>query len=250
MTTKRGQAWSDQLMRLAVCVGDLEQCDDLWLLLTAAGLDEHSLEQARSGVERVLAHLPSLKEHRVVDLGCGVGRHLFWFDALSDAMLVGIDTSRPLVECARALVPEANIVQSDIAGIGEWGAFQLVCSFAHSFFLSDSLQDFSSNLRAIRGAMHDFGLLWLEQSEVQPGELRWQAAGLVITQATEEVSPAVLSHRFTVGDAKEITTYSVRVTSDEMAELAENAGFLLEFVDRVLDDGEWITCFALRAQKG
>ena len=244
--------WVHQLQLLSSLASNSLVRDDLWLLLTAAGLNELSLEQARAGVERVLAHTPAVDGWRIADLGCGVGRHLFWFDALSQAALIGIDASPVLVDAARRLVPASTVVSSDYSSVGEWGAFHTVCGFAHSLFFADSLEHFTANLRNIRGSLHDFGLLWIEQREVMPGELHWTVGDIKIVQTTT-ADGDLMRHRFTVPDggrSVELNTASVVVSPTMMADLAEEAGFVLESHEQVFDEGEWITCYGLRAQKG
>ena len=66
--------WSEVLDELNA--GLAEADEDLWYHLTAMGMTERSLDEAKDATDLLASHVPNLRDVRVADLGCGVGRHL------------------------------------------------------------------------------------------------------------------------------------------------------------------------------
>ncbi len=90
-------------------------------------------EEAVRAVALLAAHLPEAPGGPVLDLGCGAGRHL---RALREEGVhaVGLDLSAPLLQRARAALPETPLVRADMRRIPfAPGVFAAVSSFFTSF---------------------------------------------------------------------------------------------------------------------
>ncbi|MEV6415375.1 class I SAM-dependent methyltransferase [Kribbella sp. NPDC051718] len=247
--------WAGQLDALRSGLAQAWEQRDIWYLMTSAGLRPDSLAEARPAVELVLARTGTLEGKRLADLGCGVGRHLYWFDRLAGSKNLGLDSSRMLAEHASSAVPAVDVVVQDFAGLAEFGAFDVVCAFAHSLFLTDSMDSFRQSLRAIRGAMPDYGVLVIEQQPVSVGRLEWTTAdGLSITQLIDRQDAESFSHQLTVeyrGAVHQDRLSSIELPASAMAAVAAEAGFLLEATEQLDQKGGFLTTvYFLRAQRG
>ena len=80
----------------------------------------------------VMRALPVTPEWRILDVGCGAGRHLAWFRGQGLAHCVGLDLSLPLLRDARAA--RQAVARADMRHIPfRPGRFDLVTSFFTSF---------------------------------------------------------------------------------------------------------------------
>lgn len=90
-------------------------------------------EDAREAVDLIASHLP-LNRGRVLDLGCGPGRHTAHLSRRG-AQVVGLDLSRTLLRRARELgVPAIGFVRGDMRHLPfRFAAFRVVVNLFTSF---------------------------------------------------------------------------------------------------------------------
>jgi SAM-dependent methyltransferase len=246
-------SWSVALASLKEGVADAWAADDVWFLLTAVGMDDHSLAEAKVAVDVVRAYEPDLSGSRVADLGCGLGRHLFWLRRYA-ATVLGVDASPRLCDVAQGVVPEATVEVSSFDDLGKFGSFDVVCAFAHSLFLDQTPDTLATTMRRIRGCVPDFGLLVVEAHRPAAGSLRWDAGPHLTVVEDVSLEPAVSRHAFTLvtpeGTRTRVVT-SLVVDGASMASAAEEAGFHLESMRAVrYDEGFSTELYFLRAVKG
>ena len=162
--------WSEVLDELNA--GLAEADEDLWYHLTAMGMTERSLDEAKDATDLLASHVPNLRDVRVADLGCGVGRHLVAL-AQHTTNLLGVEASPSLARLAAEFVPDARVETASFHDLAELGAFDVVCAFSHILMLADGREGVIGNLQLIRGAMPDYGLLVVEAPKA-PGS--WKNA--------------------------------------------------------------------------
>ena len=246
-------SWSDTRAGLKDGVADAWAADDVWFLLTAVGMDDHSLDEAKVAVDIVQDYEPDLPGSRVADLGCGLGRHLFWLTRRATSVL-GIDASPRLCDVAQQVAPEATVETSSFDDLGKFGSFDVVCAFAHSLFLDQTPETLVATMRRIRGCMPDFGLLVVEAHRPSAGSLRWDSGPHLTVVEDVSLEPEVSRHAFTLetpeGSRTRVVT-SLVVDRTSVAGAAEEAGFQLESIRSVRYDESFATeLYFLRAVKG
>lgn len=79
---------------------------------------------------------------RVLDLGCGAGRHLVEMQRIG-YRAIGLDLSRPMLEAARAVVSETALVRADMRRLPfDNASFDVVTSYFTSFgYFDDGSED-------------------------------------------------------------------------------------------------------------
>jgi ubiquinone/menaquinone biosynthesis C-methylase UbiE len=101
--------------------------------------------------KRALArHLGRLRDARVLDFGCGVGRISEWLDA-NGAQVHGIDTSSEIIAAARRRVSRATFELADASGVDREGrAFhRVVCVYVLQHVPATELTDVLSSLSGV-----------------------------------------------------------------------------------------------------
>jgi SAM-dependent methyltransferase len=205
---------------------------DFWYLITAGCLVEASFDEAPMTVLALETRLGlTLKDARVLDVGCGVGRHLASLAAYGATDIVGIDTSARLVAIAQQTAPvNCRVVELDCLDASSLGSFDIITVFAHSLFGSGDRRSHVARLRAVRAALSSNGSLVLELMSAAPstGTTVWtQADGYAVNEEfanAEECGPMVINRKFTFTTTSETLTMYGRSTHYSMSELAALAG--------------------------
>lgn len=96
-------------------------------------------EAARTRPAReLLARVPVVAPRRVVDAGCGPGNSTrLLADRWPDAAVTGVDSSAPMLDRARAAVPEAAFVEADLLDWAPESPVDVVLSNATLQWLDD-----------------------------------------------------------------------------------------------------------------
>lgn len=77
--------------------------------------------RCRAYVDAVVEGLPA--GARVLDLGCGTGRPVAEYLVARGLRVVGVDASEKMLEIARGVVPEAELIHGDMLGVTLEGRF-------------------------------------------------------------------------------------------------------------------------------
>jgi SAM-dependent methyltransferase len=226
--------WADQLFR--------EQADDF------AGRMEGRFEEAATDVGDLLALLDEKRDHSpdsVLDLGCGIGRHVVPFaEAGVDAD--GIDFSEEFLARGRERARETGVGgrttfhHADLRELDDFdGEYDLVTSFWNSIGYYDRETD-RETLAAARDLLSPEGRLVVEMTNkaffltnFSESDARESEEGLVVERA--EYDPTTGRHRTEIDhfDRTEegyehtaSTTFEPRLYAPvELRELCEDAGF-------------------------
>ncbi|HEY1951834.1 MAG TPA: class I SAM-dependent methyltransferase [Gemmatimonadaceae bacterium] len=118
-------------------------------------------QEAEHVIELIAANLPGHAVNRVLDLGCGAGRHTkvlverWW--------TVGLDLSLALLRQARRESPEAPYVRADMRELPfADGSFDLVVNLFTSFGYFDDDREHTRLLSCVRTAMRAGGTLVID----------------------------------------------------------------------------------------
>ena len=99
---------------------------------------------------------------RVLDLGCGAGRHLVELDHIG-YRTTGLDLSRRMLEAARNTIPEAGLVRADMRSLPfGLGSFDVVTSYFTSFGYFDDESEDLGVLREVRRVLKPGGSFLLD----------------------------------------------------------------------------------------
>ena len=99
---------------------------------------------------------------RVLDLGCGAGRHLTEMERIG-YRATGLDLSRPLIEAARKSVPVADLVLGDMRRPPfRTGSFDVVTSYFTSFGYFDDEDEDLDVLHEVRRVLRAGGRFLLD----------------------------------------------------------------------------------------
>ena len=99
---------------------------------------------------------------RVLDLGCGAGRHLQEMERIG-YRATGLDLSRPLIEAARESVPVADLVLGDMRRPPfRTGSFEVVTSYFTSFGYFDDEDEDLGVLHEVRRVLRAGGRFLLD----------------------------------------------------------------------------------------
>lgn len=228
---------------------------DFWALMTLACIPQ--MEQATdSETTRVIVErLGGITGRRIADLGSGCGRFSAEFLTYGPSEVVGIEQSPILASMSRGRHPEIPVVVDSFSNLAAYGSFDVVLALSHLLFMADSTDSLLADLRHIRAAMPDYGLLVVEQFEMTASPRRWDTEDLRIEERTSVTSATMLTHRFDVHvrDAHILETQipSLVLSRSEFDNLARESGFLVsDYVTETALDGQRSHIWVLRAQKG
>ncbi len=99
---------------------------------------------------------------RVLDLGCGAGRHLEEMERIG-YRATGLDLSRPLIEAARRSVPRVHLVRGDMRQPPfRTDSFDVVTSYFTSFGYFDDEDEDLDVLREVRRVLRAGGRFLLD----------------------------------------------------------------------------------------
>lgn len=120
--------------------------------------------EAKKHIDFLVKHLPIDGSERVLDLGCGSGRHAHILGNLG-IKCVGIDTSETLINEAQKNVDESSNVEficRDMRHIEDLGKFDIILSMFTSFGYFDSDDENQDVLHIISKALNSKGLFFLD----------------------------------------------------------------------------------------
>jgi len=182
----------------------------------------------------------SCRGMRVLDIGCGHGRHLRVVEE-AGAEAYGIDLSLALLGEARRRRPEASVVVADMRTLPlRAGVFDLALSLFTSFGYFDTDRENAQVLDEARRVLKPGGRLvldtlnavWLRGSLVAETRRRVGSAEVLERRWIDEVRNRINKHvEITPGEHGAVDRWSESVrlwTADELAALLEGAGFKVE----------------------
>lgn len=189
-------------------------------------------EEAELGVRLFLREADAVPGDRILDLGCGQGRHL---EAFRDRGLegVGLDLSRPLLRRARAATDgRTPLVQADMRRVPLAGAtFDAVTSFFTSFGYFASRSEDRRVLREVRRVLRPGGAYLLDflnaeqvRAELVPEEEATVDGKTVIQSREIREGHVVKRIEIRPGGEEAPKVYHERVRLYEPGELVEMLG--------------------------
>lgn len=156
-----------------------------------------------SEAERACLELTITPNARVLDIGCGTGRHAHWLDGRFSSYL-GVDASDPMVKFARKKFPNlAFSVQDALQLDAEEGAFDTI-------LLMGNVLDFF-NPKERRSALLERCFRWLQPGGSIVGSSHLTARGVTCGYFPEDYHGAEI--------------YQYRLSASEMVGEAELHGF-------------------------
>lgn len=251
--------WCSTLDGLRSQIRAAFEARDSWFLVTALGVDEESAVQAADEIALIADYEGSLAGLRLLDLGCGVGRHLR-AAAAQGARVAGVDASRLLADLAKRTVPDAFIDVADIHAVHDSAEYDIVLVMSDTLTLGRSHQALEALLRAARSYLRDNGLLVAVISKPLKTTIQreWGPRhGLSATESTSlfEASKGVLglAHSFDFrlnGSSYQFIESSLLLSAHEIGEVANASALRLEHVAEIDDQpgGELMLFF--RAERG
>ncbi|MFW9943972.1 MAG: class I SAM-dependent methyltransferase [Candidatus Sifarchaeia archaeon] len=142
--------------------------DEMWELAASIMFDEESIKRAVVQVDSLTSLLKIQPDDRILDLGCGVGRHSLEF-ARRGHKVVGVDRTRSYLERARASAADENLdvefVLEDMRSFRREASFDVTLSMFTSFGYFEDPEDQMGVLKNIyfslrpggRFVYHSFG---------------------------------------------------------------------------------------------
>jgi len=176
--------------------------------------------EAREAVELLHRATGPAPGDRVLDLGCGAGRHLVELCRLG-YQATGLDLSMPMLEAARSAAAEPTLVRGDMRRLPfRASGFDIVTSYFTSFGYFDDEEDDERVLREVRRVLRPGGRFLLD----------FLNARQVVTNLRER------DHR-TVGDVDVVQERRLvqggRIVEKKIAIGARDGAPHREFVERV-----------------
>ncbi|WP_241548463.1 class I SAM-dependent methyltransferase [Gordonia alkanivorans] len=229
---------------------------DFWTVMTMLGAPQMRPDADANVVRNLVEHCGGVTGRRVADLGSGCGRYAAEVRRHGATEVVGLETSEILGGLSATVNPAVRVVRTSLSNIGAEGSFDVVIAMSHILFINESRDALRSDLRNIRSAMPDFGVLVVEQFAIEPGVRTWGPVdGISIGEQCGLQSESLMLHEFEVQkDGDPILgerMQSLRLTQDEFEEVARDAGFLVsDYYTEAAADGEISLMWILRAQKG
>lgn len=211
---------------------------DPWLLLTAVGLDRAALVDADRQVGELWTLLGLGAGDRVLDLGCGVGRHLRPF-VERGAVVAGVDLSPGVVAVARATLPEADITCGPFDTDTGRSDFSVVLLMSRTLSLLGTAGAAIDALRAAKRALSSRGSVIVEvASRPDPeGTVTWPRRTCHrVTERCTTLAPASAEgphvlHAFEIRDGASTNTWSLPELVPEkrlLERMAAAAGLRME----------------------
>ena len=250
-------SWARATEGLASGVERAVAADDAWFLLTAIGIGERSFVEAAAEIAQVAAYEGSLKDVRVLDLGCGVGRHMVAAANLG-AQVHGIDASPLLIEIAHEVIPHASLGVGDFHSPDVSGDHDIVLLMSDTLSLATTPAGVAAVLRAARAGARDDGLIVvvIAAPEVSAGRREWKrrlgidtvesVTSVVVGDGTTSVRRAFEFH---VGErTNRFSASSLECSVDQLKALARSASLRLEEALPTGSDGDTMLFF--RAASG
>ncbi len=203
-------------------------------------------QEAQEWVSAIIEHTGPVRGARVLDMGCGRGRHVRCF-ALAGARVTGIDLSPESIEEARRLVPEADLRVHDMRDPLAEAEFDLVVCLFTSLGYSPRREDDQQAVDAAAIALKPNGLFVLDL-------LNGQRVGRALVgqehHTEEHVNFSIqrnmegkdIVKRITVEDQGAVRCFEERVhawSGPEVAALVKRAGLVIERIT----DGPRSLCF-------
>lgn len=228
---------------------------DFWALFTLAAGATHADAAVHATIAESVYRIGDLTERRVAELGSGAGRCAAAIAAFGPAELLAVEQSEILAAVSREVHPTVSVVSDDFANLARYGSFDVVFALAHLLFIQESQEAFVANLRHIRAAMPDFGVLVLEQFELTDQPRDYGSPELHVHEHTRLVDPGHLHHRFTVTRDSHVVSQhamsSLVFDRSELDAVAREASFLIsDEWEYGSPNGEVSRMYLLRAQKG
>jgi ubiquinone/menaquinone biosynthesis C-methylase UbiE len=154
----------------------------------------------------------------VVDVGCGTGRDMAWFES-QGLVVTGIDLSTEMLAFARQSV-RGNLLSANMCRLGfREGSFD--AAWCCASLLHVPKHDAGAALREIRRVLKEGGMLALSLQEGS-GE-GWEE-----------------------GYVPDVRRYFARYSAEELRLVLDEAGFAVSQIDVVPDDGRaWLSCICI-----
>jgi SAM-dependent methyltransferase len=188
-----------------------------------------NISEARTQVEYLLRELPVTPAWRILDIGCGQGRHLEILRSLGYPSCLGLDLSLPLLSDARKL--KLAVTRSDMRYLPfRSESFDLVTSFFTSFGYFATLAEDANAMSQFGSVLKPGGNLFMDlinknyllrtlvpenRQTINGGEVlqRRRLEGQVVIKEIEIFAPDGSVEKFT----ERVRLYSL----EEILELAE-----------------------------
>ncbi len=124
--------------------------DEMWELVGPLMFDEASIARALGEVEGLISLLEIRPDKRILDLGCGVGRHSLEF-ARRGHSIVGVDRTKCYLEIAKTHAASENLdiefVLQDMRAFRRESSFDIALSMQTSFGF---FEDPENQMRVLR----------------------------------------------------------------------------------------------------
>ncbi len=128
--------------------------------------DVNTPKITRWQVSFLIRHLKIKKSHKILDLGCGYGRHSLEF-ARRGFKVVGVDYSRYLLDIAKKQARKENLrnvkfLKADMRNLRYRREFDIVINMYTSFGYFEKEKDHRIVLRNISNTLKDSGKFFLD----------------------------------------------------------------------------------------
>lgn len=200
---------------------------------------QRSIEAAEPEVHFAVDVLRLTEDHEVLDLCCGMGRHMFHLLKYV-RRVTGLDFSSTLLQDARQrLGPQARLIRADMRAVPAVEAFDAVCNFFTSFGYFAQEEENQAAINAFGRALRPGGRFFIDfinrdyiTQHLVPHSERCAGDYDVQDERWIDVTAERLNKRTTVmrdGHIVEVFSESVRLyTPQRFVEMIEMAGLTPE----------------------